>query len=226
MHGSVDGWWRRHRVLHVYVLGALTHCLLGSSRAVHRQQHAATALASRQHSASSASFFDLDDFTELDSTKARHSSRLGGTPYTTPSPYFAHSTQPSVPDWYRGAAPPTAKCPPNVQAVVNETGFVPVTMFGASPSGSGDDDDAVRAALNSGCGGVIFFPPGKYSFNSSVEVFTGESATVFLGRAGPGSTGEQFSLAGNAQVTCKNGPAFIVGNCSKGGPGGVEFYNM
>jgi hypothetical protein len=163
----------------------------------------------------SASFFDLDDFTELESTRRRHASQVGGALYTTPSRYFTQSTHPSVPDWYRGAAPPTAKCPPNVQAVVNETGFVPVTMFGATPSGSGHDDDAVRAALDSGCGGVIFFPPGKYSFNNSVEVFTGESATVFLGRAGPGSTGEQFSLAGNAQVTCKNGPAFVVGTIFK-----------
>jgi len=74
----------------------------------------------------------------------------------------------------RARPPPVPWACPNATwaEAVAVAGLLSVKLFGAVGNGSHDDAEAVRRAMNATtlCGGCVFFPPGRYFFNSTVAL--------------------------------------------------------
>jgi hypothetical protein len=100
------------------------------------------------------------------------------------------------------------QCPnATIYAAVQQAGLLSVKLFGAAGDGSGDDAPAVRLAMNmsSYCGGCVFFPPGSYKFNTTLQIGGG----CFKGSDGhgqvDGSSPPQVNIYGPA-----HGPAIYL----------------
>ena len=100
------------------------------------------------------------------------------------------------------------QCPnATIDAAVQQAGLLSVKWFGATGDGSGDDAPAVRRAMNmtTYCGGCVFFPPGTYKFNTTLQIGRG----CFKGSDGhgavDGSSPPQVNIYGPAE-----GPAIYL----------------
>eukprot|EP01051_Picozoa_sp_SAG22_P024738 SAG22_NODE_6995_length_787_cov_1.114826_1_plen_196_part_10 len=136
------------------------------------------------------------------------------------------------------AMPPVAAkphphlCPPKITAAVQQAGLLSVTLFGAKPDDSEPDDHAVRQAINAslklGCGGIVFFPPGTWLLNSTVEISrVPESNDDIMFQGSAGHNHVQFGMPPQTQITGpKDAPAFLIGGCNSSGAGNVHMRDL
>ena len=107
-------------------------------------------------------------------------------------------------------------CPNTTWAAAAETdGLLSVKLFGAPADGKNDDAPAVRAAMNASlyCGGCVFFPSGKYHFNTTVIL----SNTCWKGGGGTGAPGMCVTNCAPTRVSI-SGPKFVPRGTGKDTP--------
>lgn len=93
-------------------------------------------------------------------------------------------------------------------------------MSGAPPPAVADDGPAIRWAINAShlCGGVVFFPQGRYHVNGTIDL---PKDTTLVGGGGRGSDQFQTSPEGAGIWGLQNAPVFRGRNTMK-----IRFENL
>ena len=120
---------------------------------------------------------------------------------THPSHPFTLLQRTGTPGLTPAVASHPAACPdPAWAAAVEPAGLLSVKLFGAKGDGT-DDAPAVRLAINASamCGGCVFFPPGEYFFNSTVQIQKGCFKGSMGGGQVDGSSPPMVNIRGPAQ---------------------------
>ena len=144
-------------------------------------------------------------------------------------PWLEHQSPAATGHGAMRTPPPVDTCPwPAVEAaLLASNGLLSVRLFNqtlhgtAGTAGIGDAAPAIRWAINAThlCGGIVFFPQGKYVVSGTIDVPTD---TALLG--GAGKHADQFQTGANGAVietTAKDGPIFRVTNAMK-----IRFENL